>query len=304
LTLDQLRIFIAVAEREHVTQAASALGLTQSAVSSAIAALEANHDARLFDRVGRHIELTEAGRTFLVEARAVLARAHAAELVLSELGTLGRGTLNVHASQTIASYWLPARLVRFRAAYPKIEVHLVGGNTETVTEAVLDGSADLGFVEGAVRNPALTVKQVGSDRLVLVVGAGHPLAKSRKPSLSDLSTANWIVREPGSGTRSEVEAALRALKLPIHARDVAFVLPSNEAVRAAVEAGAGVGGMSELVAAPGLAAGTLHRLAIDMPPRPFLALAHRERRLSKAGEALMAICAEEPVRTKNPNRRK
>ena len=299
MTLEQLRIFIAVAEREHVTRAAGALGLTQSAVSSAIAALEAQHDTRLFNRVGRHIELTAAGREFLDEARGVLARAHAAELVLSELGTLGRGRLNVHASQTIASYWLPARLVRFREAYPVREVRLAAGNTETVSNAVLDGSADLGFVEGKVRAPALAAIEIGGDHLVLVVGASHPLAKRRKVDLADLAAASWVVREPGSGTRSEMEAALMAMKLPIHARDFALELPSNEAVRAAVEADAGVAGLSELVAAQGLQAGTLRRLDIDMPRRPFLALRHKERRLSKAGEALLTLCRD----GKSPRRR-
>jgi DNA-binding transcriptional LysR family regulator len=298
MPLAQLRIFVAVAEREHVTRAAAALGLTQSAVSAAIAALEARHDTRLFDRVGRHIELTSAGREFLEEARAVLARAHAAELMLSELGTLGRGTLNVHASQTIASYWLPSRLVRFREAYPKIEVRLSAGNTETVTRAVLEGDADLGFVEGAVRLPALASSEVGNDRLRLAVGANHPLARRRNVSLADIVDLPWFVREAGSGTRSEMEAALIAMKMQIHARDIALELPSNEAVRAALEAGAGVGGMSELVAAPGIQSGKLKRLDIDLPQRPFLALRHRERRLSKAGEALLALCVKKPVRRK------
>ena len=72
MTLEQLRVFVAVAERQHVTQAARVLNLAQSAASSAIAALESRHDTKLFDRVGRHIELTEAGQAFLVEARSVL----------------------------------------------------------------------------------------------------------------------------------------------------------------------------------------------------------------------------------------
>ncbi|HEX7777517.1 MAG TPA: LysR substrate-binding domain-containing protein [Parvibaculum sp.] len=290
MTLEQLRIFVAVAEREHVTRAAGALGLTQSAVSSAIAALEARHDTRLFDRVGRRIELTAAGREFLVEARAVLARAHTAEMVLGDLGTLARGTLNVQASQTIASYWLPARLVRFRKAYPKIEIRLAAGNTETVSRAVLEGAADLGFVEGAIKDPSLAAVEVGSDRLVLVVGAGHPLANRRRIGVPELTGVAWVVREAGSGTRSEMEAALTALKVPIHAREIALELPSNEAVRAAAEEGAGIAGMSELVAAQGLQTGTLKRLDVEMPSRPFLALRHKERRLSKAAGALFALC--------------
>jgi DNA-binding transcriptional LysR family regulator len=152
MTLEQLRIFVAVAERQHVTQAARTLNLAQSAASHAIAALEARHDTRLFDRIGRHIELTEAGRVFLAEARAVLARAEVAELALSEFGGLKRGTLAVQASQTIASYWLPQRLVAFRRAFPQIGIRLSIGNTTQVAEAVETGTAELGFVEGAVEN--------------------------------------------------------------------------------------------------------------------------------------------------------
>ena len=80
--LDQLRIFVAVAERQHVTHAAEALNLAQSAASHAIASLEDRHQTKLFNRIGRHIELTDAGQAFLKEARAVLATVEAAELAL------------------------------------------------------------------------------------------------------------------------------------------------------------------------------------------------------------------------------
>lgn len=123
MTFEQLAIFVAVAEREHLTRAAEALRLTPSAVSASIKALEAFYNVQLFQRVGRGIELTQAGRAFLGEARAVLARAEAASLVLSELGSLSRGKLTIHASQTIATYWLPPRLMAFHDRYPGIEPH-------------------------------------------------------------------------------------------------------------------------------------------------------------------------------------
>ena len=179
MTLEQLRVFVAVAEREHVTRAAEALNLAQSAVSAAIAALEARHGARLFDRVGRGIQLSEAGRLFLVEARAVLGRVDAAELVLSELGGLKRGTLAVQASQTISSYWLPRHLVAFRQAHPGIDIRLRVGNTAQVAAAVHEGDAELGFVEGAVDDPALTSRPVARDQMVIVVGPDHPWATPR-----------------------------------------------------------------------------------------------------------------------------
>src|ERR1700676_1922797 len=173
MTLEQLRIFVAVAERQHVTQAARSLNLAQSAASHAIAALESQHDTKLFDRVGRRIELTEAGHVFLAEARAVLARAEAAELALSEFGGLKRGTLSVQASQTIASYWLPRHLVAFRRAYPQIQIRLAIGNTAQVAAAVESRIADLGFVEGTVHNERLTSATVAHHQLVIVETPGH-----------------------------------------------------------------------------------------------------------------------------------
>src|ERR1700693_4894940 len=98
MTLEQLRIFIAVAEKQHVTRAASELNLTQSATSFAIAALEARYGLKLFDRVGRGIVLTQTGRDFLGEARAVVARAKAAAQVLDDLAGLKRGSFGLAGS--------------------------------------------------------------------------------------------------------------------------------------------------------------------------------------------------------------
>src|ERR1700733_6629521 len=132
MTLEQLRVFVAVAEPEHVTQAARALNLAQSAATPAIGAREGQSQSALFDRVGRGVTLTQAGRVFLVEARAVLARAAAAELALAGLGTLSHGILAVQASQTISSYRLPHHLVAFRLAHRGIEIRLSVGNTAQV----------------------------------------------------------------------------------------------------------------------------------------------------------------------------
>jgi len=293
LTLDQLRIFVAVAERQHMTRAARALNLAQSAASAAIAALEAQHGTKLFHRVGRGIELTEAGRLFLSEARAVLARAEAAELALAELGGLGRGRLAVQASQTIASYWLPRHLVAFRRAHPRIEVLLAIGNTAQVAAAVHAGAAELGFVEGAVADPALSSTNVARDRLVLVVGPEHPWAGRDRIAPQDLVQSEWVLREAGSGTRSAFEATLEGFGLAPDALTVALELPSNEAVRAAVEAGMGATVISASVAAPSLEAGLLHQVGLALPDRAFHVLRHRERYQSRAADALLALISEQ-----------
>ena len=298
MTLEQLRIFVAVAERQHVTKAAHALNLAQSATSAAIAALEARHGAKLFHRVGRGIELTQAGALFLPEARAVLARAGAAELALAELGGLERGTLSVHASQTIASYWLPRHLVAFHRAYPKIEIALAVGNTAQVAASVHEGMAELGFVEGAVDDPMLSSVTVARDRLVLVVGPEHPWATRRRIAAQDLPGTAWVLREAGSGTRSAFEGALSGFGLRPADLKVALTLPSNEAVRGAVEAGLGATVISASVAAPSLEAGLLHEVALALPERAFHVLRHRERYHSRAADALLALIIPAPGRGK------
>jgi len=289
MTLEQLRIFVAVAERQHVTQAARALNLAQSAASHAIATLEARYDAKLFDRIGRRIELTEAGRALLTEARAILAQVDRAELTLSEFGQLKCGTLTVHASQTIASYWLPRHLVAFRRAHPGIDVHLEIGNTAQVAEAVEAGTAELGFVEGLVESSQFQVSRVASDQMVLVVGQDHAWFHGMRPGVHDLAESEWVLRESGSGTRSVFEQALKGIGLAPDRLRVAMELPSNEAVRAAVEAGLGATVLSASVAASSIENGLLRHVPFSLPQRDFHVLRHRRRHGSRTAEALLAM---------------
>jgi DNA-binding transcriptional LysR family regulator len=294
MTLEQLRVFVAVAERQHVTRAAEALSLAQSAVSAAIAALEARHGTKLFHRVGRGIELTEAGALFLIEARSVLARVEAAERVLSELGRLKRGTLSVQASQTIASYWLPRHIVAFRRAYPGIDIRLTMGNTAQVAAAIHQGAAELGFIEGEIYDPALVVAQVARDQLVAVVGQEHPWAGIDHLEPQELCEAEWVLREPGSGTRSVFEAFLHRLGLSPGSLRVVLELPSNEAVRGAAEAGIGAAVMSASIAAPSLEAGLLRLVPLELPERQFFAVRHVERQPSSAADALLGLILQPP----------
>ncbi|MGO4436656.1 LysR substrate-binding domain-containing protein [Rhizobium sp. RAF56] len=293
MTFEQLAIFVAVAEREHLTRAAEAINLTPSAVSAAIKNLEAFYGVELFHRVGRHIELTEVGRGFLGEAKATLARVRSAELMLSEFGGLQRGSLRVSASQTIASYWLPPILMRFHADHPGIELELTIGNTRTVSQAVLEGSAELGFVEGAIDAPALSARAIARDALVIVVSPAHPWADGRKLDVDDIvSGGPWVMREEGSGTRSEFEAAISRLSRSPRDLNVALVLPSNEAVLSAIRAGSCAAAISSAAAGLYLQEGLLVRAAFDLPGRDFRLLRHKERHASKAAAALEALCKD------------
>ncbi len=289
MTLEQLRVFVMVADQLHMTRAAERLNMTQSAVSASVAALESACGLPLFHRIGRRIELTEEGRVFKAEAEAILARVAAAETVLADLSGMRRGRLVIHASQTIANYRLGALLHRFHSLYPQIGLKVALGNTAQVAAAVREGGADLGFVEGDVAEPQLTRLAIPGDQLVLVVGRNHPWKGRTRISPEDLLTVPFVLREAGSGTRQVFEDALRTAGVNPALLHVFLALPSNEAVLSAVAAGAGATVISDLVAAAGFEAGTLHRLPLALPPRRFYALRHADRYHSRAARALLDL---------------
>lgn len=289
MTLEQLAIFIAVAEREHLTNGAAAVGLTPSAASAAIKALEATYNVDLFDRVGRRIELTRAGRLFLAEARRTLASVREAEGLLSELGGLCTGNLDIEASQTIANYWMPAKLLLFAERHPGITMGFRSGNTASVVQSVIAGRAELGFIEGTVDEPALAACPLHADELIIVMSSRARRAQQAVMP-EHLRELRWVMREPGSGTRAEFEAALAAIGIDCTTLPVALTLPTNEAVLSAVRGSSCAAALSRLVVSPFVASGELVALDIAPAPRQFTILRHKERRPSAAAAAFERIC--------------
>lgn len=289
MTLEQLRIFVAVAEALNMTRAAEALNLTQPSVSAAIAALEGRHGLRLFDRIGRGLDLSEAGRAFLPEARTVLAQSRIAAQALDDLSALRRGTLRLVASQTVATYRLPVPMARFAAQWPGVTVTLGVGNSKEAAEAVVAGEADLGFVEGPLDHDLLRIAPIGGDRLGLYARPDHPLAQGARIGAAELVSLAWIMREPGSGTRAHLAEALAHDGVVAESLDVRLELPSNGAVLEALEVGGVVAAVSDLAAATRVVAGRIARLDWSSPPRGFSLLHHRERRLNQAASAFSAM---------------
>ncbi|MGE0005130.1 MAG: LysR substrate-binding domain-containing protein [Parvibaculaceae bacterium] len=289
MTLEQLRIFIAVAERGHMTKAAEMLGLSQSAASAAIKALEQGSGVRLFNRVGRRIELAPAGRRFLPEAKAVIERCAAARAMLEHDSGIVTGSLAIAASQTIASYWLPRRLAAFQEKHPEVRLNVSIGNTRRVENEILDGAADLGLVEGRTASDLLRRSRIASDRLMLVVARAHAPVAEVAAGRPDLRSLRWIVREGGSGTREVLQDLARRMRIAFEDLRIFLVLPSNEAVMQAVEAGAGATIMSELVVAKAIAEGSLRHVRLTLPKREFALISHRDRQPAVVQVALKSF---------------
>ena len=162
------------------------------------------------------------------------------------------------------------------------------GNTDAVAEMTRAGEVDLGFVEGEVDDPALEATPIDEDEL-LIVAAGGARASLEHLDAEGLAAATWVAREKGSGTRAAFESALAAFGVDIARRHIAFELPSNEAICAAVAAGAGLAVMSRLVVDAAIKAGELAAAPLALPRRRFFVLRHRQRYESQAARAFSSM---------------
>ncbi len=311
MTLDQLRVFLAVVEYLHFTRAAEALYISQPAVSAAIQNLEEQYGVKLFHRIGRQIEITEAGKLLQVEAQKIIDQVTLTERGLQELNDLQRGELKLGSSLTIGNYWLPEKLSQFKHKYPGITVNCTLANTEEICEGTVTGLFDLGLVEGVVKSSHkgfLKEEIVGSDRLLIVVGRSHPWFERQKVFLTELSTTTWVMREPGSGTQQRFEQALQNWGINTSELNVILVLNSGEMVKAIVESGVSAAAISELMVEKELQLDTLRAIqviddtnvssVIVEIDRAFLKLKHRQRfqtRLSSVFEQMLAKKCEYKV---------
>ena len=241
----RLVVFRAVAERGSFRKAAEELYLTQPAVSLQIKALEEELGVQLFDRTGAKIALTTAGSVLLryaIESRELFANA---EREISAISGEQAGTLALGASTTIAQYVLPSLLGAFRKHYPRVAITLVSGNTETIVHALEAQSIALGLLEGPAHSRDVHVVPFLVDELVLIAPSAHEWAERGTIRVEELADAPLLMREPGSGTRNVVETALTRAGIKRSSLNVVMELDSTESIKSAVEAGLGMGFISE-----------------------------------------------------------
>lgn len=288
LNLNALRVFAAVADAGSFTRASVALHLSQPAVSKAVKGLERELGMPLLERGPRAVRLTDAGSTLISRARELFAVERSAEEELRALRGLEGGRVRVGASTTIATYLLPPILAGFRARYPAVRLRLVSANTRAIATLVLERRVDVALVEGPVAHTRLELRRWRADELVVIVPAGHRLARRRNLTLAQLAAEPFIVRERGSGTRDVAERAFAARG--IHP-PVALTLSSTEAIKQAVAAGLGLAVVSRAAASDQLALGQLAALRVagfEMR-RELTELRLRGRRLSPPAEALARL---------------
>lgn len=204
-----LQTFIAAAELESFSLAAERLYLTQPAVSKRIATLEGELNAALFDRIGRRVSLTEAGRELLPRAKAILRDIEDSRRLISNLTGSVAGRLSIGTSHHIGLHRLPPVLRQFTKAYPEVALDLQFMDSEAACRAVQTGDLELGIVTLPLEPLAdLQSELIWPDPLDVVVGHDHPLARQNKPSFAQLAAYPAILPSPGTYTRELLEQSL------------------------------------------------------------------------------------------------
>jgi DNA-binding transcriptional LysR family regulator len=259
----RVQVFRAVAEHSSFRRAAEQLHISQPSVSQHVQMLEDELGVRLLDRGPSGIQMTAAGELLLSFAKR---SAKMSQQVLSRLASLtGQpgGELKLAASTTVAQYVLPRMLGGYLKSNPRVQLTVKSGNTEQVTIWVVEGDADLGLIEGPPANKNVAVESFLSDQLLLIAPRRHEFAEQQRVSIEDLATAPLLMREPGSGTRKVTELALKRAGLRLKHLKIAMELDSTEAIVAGVEAGLGVGFVSEWAIRKEMRLGTLKTVEVD-----------------------------------------
>ena len=274
MNVTQLRAFVSVVDLGSFSEAARRAGISQPAVTMQIKSLEADVGATLLDRRYHRVELTEAGEALLPYARSVLAElAHAREDIAALSDTI-TGRLVIAASTTPGDYVIPRVLGEFLRLHPQVQVEITVHDTAEAVQAVESGRADFGVCGAADASAKVDFEELGCDELFVICAPSHPLAARSGVPYSELAEADWVMREPGSGTGQVARAALERHGVDADELRVLVELGSGDAIVSAVEGGLGVAMVSHYVADKALAMGTVARIDVVGPPvtRSFFAV--------------------------------
>ncbi len=288
MTLKQLEVFVAIAQEGSVQAASQRLHLTASATSMALADLERQLECRIFDRVGRRIQLNDSGRQLLPQALDIVSRCEDMEHLARDEHASG-GLLRLGASLTLGSYLIPRLMGQhlLRQGAPRLSLEV--GNSHYMIERLLKFQIDIAFIEGYCHDPEIEVMPWRDDELVIFAAPSHPLAQKEEVSLADLAAADWILREPGSGTREVFDHLVLGHLGHLH---LAMELSHTEAIRCLIETGYGISCLSRLSVAAALQSGHLVELKTPLThlQRQFLILVHRRKYRGQRLQDFLAAC--------------
>jgi DNA-binding transcriptional LysR family regulator len=287
MDIDDLHAFLSVARQGSFSTAAEHLHLTQPAVSKRIAALEQRLGTRLFDRIGRRVTLTEAGRRLLERAERILIEVEDTRRAIVNLAGEVGGRLSVATSHHIGLHRLPPVLRQFTRRYPEVQLDLRFMDSEAACRAVAQGELELAVATlPAEKTAELIVTPVWNDPLELVSAASHPLCAKTRPTLAQVCEYPAILPAKGTYTRALIERVFDEAGLSLR---VSLETNYLETIKMMVSIGLGWSLLPRTMVDRSLRAHRIKNLRIV---RRLGVIHHAQRTLSNAAQALIAACRQ------------
>lgn len=304
MNLRQIKLFVAIANQGSFSAGAEAVSLTQSTVSQHIAALEEEVGVPLFDRLGRGVVLTSAGKLFLRHARRVLGESDALLQAMHGFRGLAHADLVVGASNIPANYLIPPLLVPLKREHPGISLTMLTGDTADVLRMLENAEAELALVGSRSESRAIGFEPLMNDPLVLVVAPSHRWAQQGRIGIEALIAEPLVMREVGSGSGESLEQALQLAGHDRTAVKVAARLGSNEAVLRAVASGCGGAFVSDMSVQHWHRAGEICRVEVEglVVDRKIWLAWLRGRTLSPAAEVFAGLLKKRYLKGKPGSR--
>ena len=281
MDIQNIRAFLAVAESGSFSRAAEKLFNTQPAISKRISTLEESLDCQLFDRLGKNIQLTQAGEALSPSYRRILAEIDETERIVSSLRTRVSGHLKFGTSHHIGLHRLPPVLRQYTREFPDVELDIQFMDSEQAAALILKGSIELALntLPDEIEKPLTTIP-VWSDPMEVVVASDHPLAKQKRVSVHQLTRYGVLIQSHSTHTRNIIDEALKLKD------DIKIIMESNylETIKAMIQNGLGWGVLPE-----SMIDDSLHRIKIRgvKMERHLGVLLHASRTLSSSANALL-----------------
>lgn len=286
MDIPNLQAFVAIAEYKSFSEASEHLYLTQPAISKRIAALESELDTSLFDRVGRHTQLTEAGRALLPRAQKILLEIEDSRRALQNLSDTVGGVLRFGTSHHIGLHRLPSVLRQYTKDFPEVELDIQFMDSEEACRAVEHGEMEMAIVTLPLApQESLNLQHIWTDKLRVTVGSTHPLAKKKKLTLNDLANHKAILPARGTFTREIIEHAFAGKKLEL---DISLASNYLETIKMLVSVGLGWSILPEQMKSRDLKFINVPGLSLE---RKLGVVTHAKRSLSNAAIELFNLLA-------------
>ena len=287
MTTRNLQIFVTVAELGKMSEAARTLYITQSSVSQAIASIEQEYGVVLFERLSHGLFLTDEGRELLSYARSLFAVKSDMEQFLLSCGE--KHKLRIGATITVGTCVISPLLRELKRADPGIHPEVTVENTRALESKLLKNEIDVGLVEGRIVNPELITRHAIEDRLVLICPPGHRFFGRDSVEAHELTGEPLILREKGSGTRTQFESQMAERHIPI---EVNWTCCNSEAIKNAVADGHGLSIISRRLIRGDVASGRFGCCDVDGLDlgRYFDVVYHKDKYLSRPLQSFIDAC--------------